>query len=236
MAFCFVPLLADVDIGELIKLIIIFLIFIVPAIGQIMAKVRRVQPPAGGAKPQRPPAGGVAEEIEQFLRRVAGERQAAKPPAPQRPQQAPVAQAARPPAAKPKGAKPAAKPVLKTPPQTAQAPAGTARPVVGQIEEHVKQRLSTDKLQARTQRLGVEVAQADRQIEQHLHKVFDHDLSRLPAAPSGGEAAGEPPAQQAPEVPPTLAAGLPALLSSGMAISQAIVLSEIIRRPEERWE
>jgi len=89
--------------------------------------------------------------------------------------------------------------------------------------------------------LGKRVAQADQQIDQRLQQVFDHRVSKLEVVP--GEAAAPPMAYEPPDlvgasadIPATFATGLLELVSSPESLSQAIILNEILHRPEERWE
>jgi hypothetical protein len=71
--------------------------------------------------------------------------------------------------------------------------------------------------------------------------VFDHNLSQLESV--AGETAAPPVAAEPAElaeptiadIPITSAAGLAALLASTESVRQAIVLNEILHRPEERW-
>jgi len=227
------PLLAKADIGELIQFLVVLLIFIIPAIGQLLAKVKKVQPPGrGGVKPRPPrqaPA-DVMDEIGKFLRQAAEQRKG-KPA--EKPRQEPAAAKQSAPVARPAQPAAAKQPVEK--------PAAATRPVGGQVNEHVKKHLDAEEFSRRSGQLGAEVAQVDRQIDEHLHQVFDHNLSQIATTP--GETALAPSAAEPPdvaaattiEVPPTFAAGLAAMLGSGESLLQAIALTEIIRRPEERW-
>ena len=93
---------------------------------------------------------------------------------------------------------------------------------------------------AASDELGKEVSQADKQIGQHLQQVFDHRVSKLEAVP--GEAAAPPAAYEPPDlvgaaadIPDTFATGLLDLITSPDSLRQAIILSEILHRPEERW-
>ena len=85
------------------------------------------------------------------------------------------------------------------------------------------------------------MAQADREIDQRLHQVFDHNVSNLELMP--GEAATAPVVvaplelteQSLLDIPATFATGLSDLLADPDSVRQAIVLNEILHRPEERW-
>jgi hypothetical protein len=85
--------------------------------------------------------------------------------------------------------------------------------------------------------LGKEVAEADDQIDAHLHQVFDHRVGKLAAVP--GEAA-KPPAPAVPAAE-SLAMEEPAsafafdFLSQPESLCQAVILNEILQRPEQRW-
>ena len=93
----------------------------------------------------------------------------------------------------------------------------------------------------RSEDLGEEVAQADREIDQHLHQVFDHRVSQLELVP--GEAAAPPAAtfetsettEAAPVASLPVAVGLLDLIGSPESLRQAIILNEILQRPEHRW-
>jgi hypothetical protein len=224
------------DAGVLIKFAVIFLIFVVPAIGQFLAKIRqaqqqqqrqqqRPQPPASPPPPRRPVPKEVSEEIDEFLRRAAQRRSGQQQP-------------------RPVGSSSPVSPVPA--PQPVKAEVVAEMPVGGQVNEHVKKYLDAEEFARREAQLGEQVAQKDRQIDEHLHQVFDHNLSELAAVP--GETATEPVAvepaelfhtaetEAAAELTAASDSGLAVLLGSADSIRQAIVLSEIIQRPEQRWE
>jgi hypothetical protein len=209
----FVPPLAAIPMEELIKLAVIFLIFIVPAIARLLAKGRQLQGPAAGKpRPDRPVPTDVSKQIEEFLRRRTTPQEPPKPPPPAR----------------------------RPPPPPVQAEVVGERPVGGQVGQHVAQYLDEEQFQRRESQLGKEVAQADRQIDQHLQQVFSHPVSKLEAVP--GETAGPPTAagpsgaEETSEASADVAAGLFNLLSTPDSLRQAILLNEILQRPEERWE
>jgi Na+-transporting methylmalonyl-CoA/oxaloacetate decarboxylase gamma subunit len=216
------PLFADVG-AIIFKLVLFLLIFGIPAIGQLIAKMKTIHPPAGGPLPQapkRPVPTDVVNEIEDFLKRAAQKREGKQIVAPQ------VRQAPR---------------RVERIEQPVKAEVVSNGPVGGKVEEHVKKYLDSEEFARRESQLGEEVAQADKAIDQHLSQVFDHQVSRLASLP--GEAAAPPVAYEPQEladastleIPATFATGLGTLLADADSVRQAIVLSEIFRRPEERW-
>jgi hypothetical protein len=113
-------------------------------------------------------------------------------------------------------------------------------PLGEEIRKQVAEHLDTRQFDRSAAELGDAVFQADTLLGRHLHDVFDHDLSRLAGAP--GESAQAPrvdeaaePQDRVHELPPTAAAGLAALLSNASTVRQAIVINEILQRPEHRW-
>ena len=206
----FAPLWAA-DFGDFVKVVLIILFIVVPAIGQLLAKMKRMQPPGGGVRPPNPPmpapVDNVGDEIEEFMRRAAQRRgQKGLRPRTEQPVQAELVE----------------------------------RPVGGQVTEHTKKYLDQSEFSRRTSQLGGEVAQADRQIDQRLHQKFDHAVSRLAGVSS--EAAVVPVAVATPDLaasiddlPVASPTGLALLLTNPDSLRQAIVLNEILHRPEERW-
>jgi hypothetical protein len=223
-----VPLFA-VDFGDVVRLLIVFVFLIVPVIARALAKIKQMPPPEKRPIPPRPPLPEVNNEIEEFLRRKA------QRPTAQSPRPTIVVQ--QPPAPKP----------LRTQTVAQQRVGGKIdepvlldKPVGGQIGEHVKHYLDESDLSRREAELGKEVAQADREIDQRLHQKFDHRVSQLAAVP--GEAAAAPVAYEPPDlvgasadIPASFATGLLDLVNDPESLRQAIVLNEILRRPEERW-
>ena len=215
------PLLA-LDRGDLIWLIVVILFIVVPAIGQLLAKMGQQQqprgrrlpgrPPGGGAPAGRPPGraaagrppGGLEDEIGEFLRRAAQQRQAAQPAPPPRP-------AGRPGMAPPAGQQLVEAEVVR-------------QPAVGEgVKQHVGEYLDAEQFRRRADELGEEVARADDEIEQRLHAKFDREVSRLAGRP--GESADAPrvepaeePEDRPAELPSTAAAGLAAMLSNDVGI------------------
>jgi len=215
----YAPLLAAGIDAELFKFIIIVVFAILVGIGKLLAKFQQGKPPAGNAQgPARLAPANMTNEIDEFMRRAAAK---------------PRSTAGAEPVRRPQARPPADKPV--------QAEVVADAPVGGQINRQVETYLDTQEFSQRTTKLGGEVAQADKEIDQHLHQVFDHHVSKLEFVP--GEAATPPVAvgpvelteQSLLDIPATFATGLTDLLADPNSVRQAIVLNEIIHRPEERW-
>jgi len=114
-----------------------------------------------------------------------------------------------------------------------------ARPQVlrgASVSEHVSEHIQAGVFDQEIAKLGQEVDREDEQMDAHLHNVFEHSLGQLgsktaAAAESTLDDDAQPPSGQ----PTTQAAQLLALLSSPASVRQAIILSEILQRPEDRW-
>jgi len=206
--------------ADMIGIVVVILFFVIPIIGQMFAKMRQPQKPDPGRGPRPgggPPGQAMEDEIGDFLRRAmkrGGAEQA-------RPRPRPVE---RPPLAQ-----------LAEPQQPLEAEVVRDAPLGSGVKKHVGQYLDSGEFQRRTSQLGDEVAQADEHVEKHLHEVFDHQLGQVANIP-GESALPSRAGPLTPErLPPTAAAGLPVLLSNAENIRQAIIITEILQRPEHRW-
>ena len=211
---------------DLLGTLIVIVIVIISAVAQLIGKAREVQKQAGRPKPPVQPLppqaqDPLADEIEDFLKRASQRRRAA-------------------------GSRPAA----PIPPPAAGVPEAPTRrlvqaeliPMEGaprSVAAHVRDHLSSAKFAPVSQQLGREVTKIDGKIERHLLEKFDHRLGRL--AGMGGESASaqtavdlEAPGQGA-AVAPLGAANLAAVLGNPASLRQAILLSEVLNRPESRW-
>ncbi|NLF09136.1 MAG: hypothetical protein GX594_14345, partial [Pirellulaceae bacterium] len=197
--------------NDLIGWLVLFFFIIVPAIGQLLAKLRAPQPPGGGRRPAKPP-GEIVDEIEVFMRRVLGGEDVPERP-PVEPQPRPVE-------------------------QPVQAVVIEDEPRVGQLSKRAKGSFDSEKPAKPIAGPGKEAATAASHYNQNVHQSFDRQLGALdiaamqaasPAEPAP-LVAGQPPA----ESPPLFAAGLAVMLSNPASLAQAVVLSEIFQRPEDR--
>jgi hypothetical protein len=209
--------------GEIFMGLVVFLFVVIPLIGRILLALKGPPQPKGPARPVRPATPtNVQNEIEEFLRR-ANQKKATPANRPQRPSM------------QGKSAKPVRAEVVR-------AEVVRERPVGGQVEKHVKQYLDEEEFIRRSQKLGEEVADSDDKIERHLKSVFDHSLSKIAATP--GMTASPPDdkkiADSAPELtlatPSIAATDIAALFGNPLSVRQAVIISEILNRPLERWE
>jgi len=221
-------LLFGANLGDVITAIVVLAIIIMSALLQLMGKAKQGQPGRRAGRPGRPVRAGqprgaaqrggkpqVEDEIADFLRRAAQRR---KP----RP-----AQRAPRPAVAPRPAQRAKEVVAEVVPEP-------GRPVT--VAEHVRRHLDTSEITQETRELGSGISRTEREMEQRVQETFARGLSGeedslVQTTPRSVELARP----RGPSVPITAAAGLAAFLADANNLRQAIVLNEILTRPEERW-
>jgi len=206
------------DVETVVKIIIIVVFIVIPALSQLLMKLRQAQqpPPQGkGAPPQADRQQPARTEVEEFLRRMA-QPQARQEVKPQRP---------------------AAKEASRRRPQRSK-PAAQVRgePVVAAEVVQPSSSSSGARPQGRTavgsRELGSEVAASDKRTQQRVRAVFDHEVGQLAAAEKSPPAKTDAPRIA---VPDSLAAEIAASLTRPESLRQAVILSEILQRPEHRW-
>ena len=212
------PLIAD--IGDVIGILVFIVIGLLSVVGQIMNKGNEGRQKAGPPPGQRPrpqpqprqQQGPLANEIDQFVRQAAQRRAEGRPqPAVQRQDVRPQSAPRRPAAAQP--------PVEAVPVELLQP-----------LDESVRSNVAPQRIGTLgSRRRERDVAQADENLKKHVPGVSNHRVGQLSGAPS--ENAGESGAI----IPPAAAAGVAAMLTDPANIRQAIVLTEILQRPEHRW-
>ena len=201
----------------------------------LAAKQAKPAPPATRPAPRRPPVrppgrapgaqpgrsgDSLSAEIEQFLQESAGRKREAAP---------------RQPAVKPTPVR-----TLVSTERKAAVEAEAAvdakvleRPNGEAMADAVRRHLDTRQFDARVSNLTEDMQRADVQREQHLKKTFDHKLGRLTdTSHSQVEAPGALTAAQLGE---GTANAIGAMLSKPENLRHAIVLGEILQRPEHRW-
>ena len=209
-----------------VGVVVFLVIMIISAVSQMAGNKKPApRPPAPRPRPPvRPPQAGpggqgqVARELEDFLRRAAGGR-----PGPAQPQgQAPRPPARQPQAGRPQPGRPGARPVVAEPVDELE--------VIESVEEHVGH--SVGSLQAQLAR---------REEQEVSRRAFDHAMGQLESTetqkrPAESLISDESPHDEHGEpFPSSAAAGFAALLGAPTSLRQAILLSEIIQRPEHRW-
>lgn len=107
-----------------------------------------------------------------------------------------------------------------------------------EVASHVRQHMDTSNFTRRAASLGASVDQSDDRMEAHLQQVFVHRLGNLskrepaaaPVAPGPEKAAVvETPATKSAQ---STAAALVAILRDPNQLRNAVLLSEILKRPE----
>ena len=113
-------------------------------------------------------------------------------------------------------------------------------PEPASVAEHVRQRVPEHKFGDLRSDVGQRLARTVEVVEERVHEVFDHEVSRLEGTPGESAYAAQAEEAETPEdrvtaLPQTAAAGLAAMLAEPTSLRQAIVLTEILQRPEHRW-
>ncbi len=209
--------------GDVVAIIVLLITVFLWILNQAAAKAaeanKRQQPklqrqrPA--APPQRmPPQRGApapagdrpqppADPVEAFLRRAAEQR----------------------------GARPAVAPRTEPEPVPARPtmPSDSGQMPPSSVADHVQRFLDSREFEERADRMGDDVEHAADDILEHLHAVFDRPLGTLGDMVSVSAAAAAEPVSQ---VTTELAADIVELLRNPTNVRNAIVMQEILRRPE----
>lgn len=237
-----------------LEIVIFIVVFIIPLISQMFgggdeakeARRKRQQPrrqppqeplhdaPQQGRAPQqgaRPQGGGrsaLESEIEEFLSRAQGSKRRQQPEKKVQPQ----------------FEEPAAKPRTLVPPR-ADSGAQTApreRELGRGVADHVRDHIQSAPISEHAKQLGRDVGQSDEKLEDHIHDVFDHQLGKL-----NKQETEEPPTQgtdsevwessverreRSDAVQRGRVEDIAKMIRDPVSMQQAVILSEILRRPE----
>lgn len=173
----------------------------------------------------------MARDIEEFLRRAAERRQQQKnqgqKPKPARPVRQPL------PEIEVEIVEPRADKPLRKNQNVRPGKAKQQKDLRHQsVSEHVKQHLDTSKIAQHAENLGDRIASVHDKVDQAIHRRLDHNVSKIDDRPTitddprPGVVGGD-------EIIP-IAVELLEMLSQPKSIRQAILLSEILKRPE--WD
>ena len=238
----FPPVLLAIDIVQ----IVIFLLFIVGSIiGQLIKgmqdrnKKRPMKPlPRQGNAPQANPRANRPEidrEIADFLKQAKNRAQAreAGGGATQAVKAEVVKRERQQPRAKAKPDRPAVRTLAKREPVSAEV-ISPNESVGGHVQRHIVK----GGLSQRDAHLGARVGESDERLEGHLSQIFDHQIGQLKHldGPTGHVDQGtDSEAYERHTVESAQVAQIRAMLASPQQTGTAILLAEILRRPEDRW-
>ena len=239
MSILFESLLPIAKIEDWFR-VIVFVVFVLIWIFNSLLSNKAKAKPRPQQRPQAPPRPDVpageqparpqqlAGEIDNFLKRATQKRQEKS----RRKQPAKAIVIPPPPAA--------SKPSRRLT-QSAADIAGFEVSSFGSVAEHVEKHLNTREFAERASQLVDEdIAKDDAEREAHLKEVFGHQVGRLadtsilPTARQLSDRAAAK-AGTAGATAATAANTIAALLSNPENLKQAIVLNEILTRPEHRW-
>lgn len=244
MSITFLPL--AVDIVDIARAIVIF-VFLAGGIARLFADANRAQKkappqprqqPPGGAPPANPQQEAIRAEVDEFLRRAGAERPQAEAPPRQQPQRPPrievlddgIQLETRPrrqqPPPRPLRTRPEKK--KKSEQRAGMAPRGE-RPNFGGTTRGTLTPSVRPRLSERADELGADIKQADERFEARMQRNFDHRVGTLAAERATAEKLRVELSRT------TLADDLMTMLSSPAGVRQALVLSEILNRPVDRW-
>lgn len=183
--------------------------------------------PAPAAKPAQV---DLRSEVEEFLRRAA---QGNAAPAPQPAKKPPLDPFDEPPRRKRRQtpAPQAPAPQATTPQAAKRQPSNFDVQVEGPVRRGTLRHLPESQLAENAAHLGEQIAAADDRVEARLHEKFDNRLGTLMNRPGGAQPAAVEPTKE-----PTTAAGRirKKLIAPGGA-REAVILSEILRSPVDRF-
>ena len=96
------------------------------------------------------------------------------------------------------------------------------------VSEHVRQHIDTSDVSDHADHLGERIQRADDIIDQRIHRKFDHDVGQLDDMPSVQD---DQVAKVEEEKASRIAVDLIEMLSKPESVRQAILISEILNRP-----
>jgi hypothetical protein len=213
-----------------VQLVFLVVVFVIWVINNLLGEKAKLKPKPQRGQMPRPDIAGMepqaeqhklAGEIEEFLKRATQKRQDKS----RRKQPKKIVVTAVAPPSKP------ARRLVEAPTEQMEYQVKAGR----SVDDQVRDRLNTQKFAERASRLVDEdIAQDDAEREAHMRQVFEHKLGRLAdtSAVTASPTTGTEPTKlelAAASVP------LASLLTNPQNLKQAIVLNEILSRPEHRW-
>jgi hypothetical protein len=222
----FVPLLAALE--DWIKVVVPLVVFTIISLnrlfgGEAARKKMQQQRRAGPVAPPQPPQPQgerqrVEDEVAEFLRRATQTKEGrpAAPPSP--PKQSRKAQQAAAPVRRLTPKRDVNAPLYDNEPTQARAPAAPATPSTAKRVEAPR---------------PSEIEQADEAMELQIHQALDHQVGSQVGSLAGTAPTATSDQRAVRDVDSPISIG--ELLRDPRSIRDAIVVSEILRRPTERW-
>jgi hypothetical protein len=183
----------------------------------------------------------MARDIEEFLRRAAERRQQQKAGGAAQPQQPQQPQPRQPPRQMPPQkpmviedveiveSKPARRPIESKIKSKIKANPNLSSIRSGSVADHVKSHIDTSKIAEHAEHLGDRIAGVHEEVESRISSRLDRDISVIDDKPTVTDDA---PAAIFGAASKDKALALRALLSNPTAVGQAIVMAEILKRPD----
>ncbi len=129
------------------------------------------------------------------------------------------------------GGRPAARPA-PVPVEPVEAEIIDAEPVHSWRDSSPNQpihHLDTDDVTEHADHLGADLAQTDERLEARIHSRFDRDLTELDDVYKDEDSSDTPAGSETPPL------DVAQMLRNPQSICQAIILSEVLNRPLDRW-
>ena len=110
---------------------------------------------------------------------------------------------------------------------------GVVEPERETVQEHVASRLDTSKFDERASQFGD--ATHETKLEAHIHDKFDKRLGTLAESTVGDVQLGDMQQREAPKHETVVISEIAELLRNPKSIRQAIILTEVLNPPHNRW-
>jgi hypothetical protein len=167
----------------------------------------------------------MARDIEEFLRRAAERRKQAQQGGSSKPQRPPARR--QPPKQPPPRLTITEDDVIK--PRNKPLPS-SQRPSIGKesVSAHVNRYLDVSDIVQHVDQLGDVIENADERMEAHLDEVFDHDVGKLSSKKQDSVTDKRPKSRTEEN---DVAKGILKMLQSPKTVRQAIMVAEVLKRP-----
>ncbi len=103
------------------------------------------------------------------------------------------------------------------------------------VSQSVEQHLGSHRFESREQRVADKDARSEPSIAQHVQQAFDHQLGSLASSGAEGSAAANNASTSRDSEQKSTALNIVGLLMTEENLRQAVILREILERPEDRW-